>query len=247
MSSAYPTLSEASIERVRSGWATKMNISLDAFSHKGRVLVPREGFSSVIALQLQQLIIVICPSMLEPLLSPLSGTELLDMFTLVHVLKFYSPAPLGTATISYAESNTLRNRSEVGMAAHPALPKEIIDVMSSCTRDEQDESGLEQMPFRFAVQPSNGKATALAGYEVWNGDIAQLGVLTAPQSRGQGFGFAAAAATATAAINANLIPQWRSRIDNEPSRQLGRQLGFVELGRQLALEVKVMPVGGHGV
>lgn len=243
MTSARLTLSDRSIERVRSGWATKINVSLDAFSHKGRLLVPGEGSSSVVALQLQESTIVICPSMLEPLLASLSETELLDMATLMHVLKPYSPDPLGTATISYADSNTLKNRSGAGVA-HSAFPEEIIEVMSCCARDEQDESGLEQMPFQFAVQSSNGKTAALAGYEVWNSDIAQLGVLTAPQSRGQGFGFAAAAAAATAALHTNLIPQWRSRIDNEPSRHLGHQLGFVELGRQLALEVKAIPVGG---
>lgn len=236
MSAVRPTLSESTIERVRSGWATKVGVPSTALTNEGRVIVPREGFSNVIALQLHQTIIVICPPRLEPLLSPLSGAELLDMFTLMQVLKSYNPDPFGTATLSYAERKTLADRHEVLMT-HPAGLEEIIEIMSSCTQDEQNESGLEQMPFRFAAQSSKGKAAALSGYEVWNDDIAQLGALTAPQMRGQGFGFATSVAAATAALHANLIPQWRSRVDNAPSQRLGRQLGFVQLGRQLALAV----------
>ena len=158
------------------------------------------------------------------------------MATLLRVLTTFSAEPLGTATIAYADRNTWVSGSGVG-SAHPASSKEALELMSGCTQDEQDESGLEQMPVQFALQSSEGSTAALSGYEAWNSDIAQLGVLTAPQKRGQGFGFTVAAAAASAALDADLIPQWRCRIDNEPSQLLGHQLGFVHLGYQLALVV----------
>ena len=238
MNAVHLTLSENTIERIESGWATKLKVSPNALSHRGKTVVPRDGFLSVVALQLQASVVVICPPTLVPLLSRLSGIELLDMSTLLRILKRFSPDPIGTATIAYADSNTLASGAGVGVA-HLATAKEVMEVMSGCTQDEQDESGLEQMPFRFAVQSRDGSTAALSGYEPWNRDIAQLGVLTAPQKRGQGFGFTVAVAAASAAMDADLIPQWRSRIDNEPSQRLGHRLGFVHLGHQLALAVSL--------
>ena len=236
MSAVQPPLSENTIERAKSGWKTKLKVSPNALSHRGKTVVPREDFLRIVALQLQESVVVICPPALEPLLSRLSEIELLDMSTLLRVLTTFSPEPLGTATIAYADRNTLVSGPGVG-SAHPASSKEALELMSGCTQDEQDESGLEQMPVQFALQSSDGSTAALSGYEVWNSDIAQLGVLTASQKRGQGFGFTVAAAAASAALDADLIPQWRSRIDNEPSQLLGHQLGFVHLGYQLALAV----------
>ena len=236
MSAVHPPLSENTIERIRSGWATKVKVSPNVLSHLGKTVVPRDGFLSVVALQLQESVVVICPPALEPLLSRLSGIELLDMSTLLRVLAMFSPDPVGTATIAYADSNTLVSGAGVGVA-HLASSKEVMEVMSGCTQDEQDESGLAQMPVQYALQSSDGSTTALSGYEAWNNDIAQLGVLTAPQKRGQGFGFTVAMAAASAAMDADLIPQWRSRIDNDPSQRLGHRLGFVHLGHQLALAV----------
>ncbi len=238
MSAGQPKISDNTIRRLKSGWAIELKFSEDAFLEKSRVLIPREDLLSVTTLQFQQSIIVVCPPQLEQLLRPLTETQLLDIRILEQILKPYQPIPIGTATISYAERGTLAEQSRE-INARSARPEEVIEIMSHCTPDEQEESGLDQMPFRFASQSSNGKTAALSGYEIWNPHMAHVGVLTEPQMRGQGFGFAAAAMSAAAALDSDLIPQWRCRVDNTASQRLGYQLGFMKLGVQLALEVSL--------
>lgn len=234
MNLVNPNLSDTTILRVKDGWAARMQCSPDVFRGHNVIIVPREGSSTVIALNLLGSIVVTCPPKLEPLLSPLSPSEVMEMTVLLHILARFDPDPFGTASISYTEGGSLGARVEKSLA-HSATVEEFKEVMGDATQAEQEESGLIEMPFRFAVQSNQGRPAALAGYEVWNSDLAQVGVLTAAKQRGQGHGFIVSAAAATAAIHAGLVPQWRCRIDNAPSQRLGLQLGFVPLGRQLGL------------
>lgn len=236
MSAAHLGLSSKTIERVRSGWVSKLGLPTHVLSNDGVVLVPHADSSTVVALQLQESVVVICPPRLEPLLSQLSKIELLNMTTLMQVLQSHKPDPIGTAAISYAENDILAGRPGT-VKVHPADPEDVKAIMSGCTVEEQDESGLGQMPFRFALQSNDGIPAALSGYEVWNNDIAQLGVLTSTQMRRQGLGLAVAEMAISEAFKSNLIPQWRNRLDNRASLQLRRQLGFVQLGLQLAVSV----------
>lgn len=77
---------------------------------------------------------------------------------------------------------------------------------------------------------------AAAGYRAWPSDTAHLSVLTAPAERGRGLARAVATAVA-AALQADLLPQWRSR--PEASRRVARALGFRELGAQLSIRLMV--------
>ena len=229
-----PSISDSTIMRVRAGWAARMQCSPDVLRSTNMIVVPRQGSRTVIALNLLGSVVVTCPPILEPLLSPLSSAEVMDMTVLLHILARFNPDPFGTATISYTDSGTFANGAEIS-TVHSSNIEEFDEVMGGATQSEQEECGLTEMLFRFTVQSDDGRPAAIAGYEVWNSDLAQVGVLTSAEKRGQGYGFIVSAAAASAAINADLIPQWRCRIDNEPSQRLGRQLGFLPLGRQLGL------------
>jgi hypothetical protein len=238
MTAAHLALSGQTKERIRAGWASELQVPIAALTCENRSIVPREGLTVVISLQLENSTVVVCPPILEPILSNLSNDELLDMVTLKYILKSFDPNPIGTANISYADHNTLVTRAGL-VKAHQSGPDEISNILTKCSDLEQLESGLSKMPFHFSVESPSGKSVSLSGFEDWYGEIAQLGVLTIPQERGRGYGFIVASAAAFAALEQNLIPQWRSRIDNIPSKQLGLQLGFNHLGLQLALEVSV--------
>lgn len=238
MNPVHPALSGQTIERIRAGWASELQVPLAAFAGENRSIVPREDLTVVISLLLQNSTVVVCPPILEPILSNLSNDELLDMVTLTNILKSFDPKPIGTANISYADHNTLVTRAGL-VKAHQSGLDEISNILNECSDLEQLESGLGKMPFHFSVESPSGESVSLSGYEDWNGEIAQLGVLTIPKERGRGFGFIVASAAAFASLEHNLIPQWRSRVDNIPSKQLGLQLGFHQLGMQLALEVTI--------
>jgi predicted GNAT family acetyltransferase len=115
-------------------------------------------------------------------------------------------------------------------AGHPDLRR------LEATAGEADarEAGLgEAASPVFAVH--DGQAVmAAAGYGVWAGQAAHIGVLTAPARRGHGLAKAAGSAAAAHALAAGLLPQWRARVP--ASRRVAAALGFRELGVQLSFE-----------
>jgi predicted GNAT family acetyltransferase len=77
--------------------------------------------------------------------------------------------------------------------------------------------------------------TAGAGYDEWQGILGHLGVLTPPEQRRSGRGTTAAALALNDALDAGLVPQWRTRVENVAARRVARRLGFVEVGAQTSV------------
>lgn len=87
------------------------------------------------------------------------------------------------------------------------------------------------------VTRSSGDPLAGAGYVVWADRLAHMGVLTSPHARGRGYGVLAAAVGTNAALDAGLVPQWRSRWDNEASKRVAQVLGYELVGTQTTVFV----------
>jgi GNAT superfamily N-acetyltransferase len=92
---------------------------------------------------------------------------------------------------------------------------------------------------RFGAHDDDGNLAAIASYEVWGGDIAHVSVVTHPRRRGAGYGRAAAALAVRHAVEAGLLPQYRTLRSNAAAVRLGAQLGFVEYG--VSVQVKLTP------
>lgn len=78
---------------------------------------------------------------------------------------------------------------------------------------------------------------AAAGYEIWDEGIAHVGLAVAAGARGQGLGAGVATAAVERALSVGLVPQWRSAAENAASESVGRRLGFVPLGEQVAVDL----------
>ena len=78
---------------------------------------------------------------------------------------------------------------------------------------------------------------AAAGYRPWLDRIAHIGVVTRTGFRGQGLAKVVSAAAAAHAQAGGLVPQWRAREDNTPSRAVAVALGFTELGVQVSFRL----------
>jgi GNAT superfamily N-acetyltransferase len=86
-------------------------------------------------------------------------------------------------------------------------------------------SGLEpEQPIAGYVV--DGELLAAAGYKVWGGDIAHIGVVTRPDNRGRGHARACVREIAHRAIAGGLIAQYQTLYTNEPAMTVGRALGF---------------------
>jgi len=236
MSAIASPLLNATNDQVKVGWAERLQLPTSTFNLSDISLVPKDGSKDLVVVQVQDSAVAVCPPALIPFLSPLSQIELLDLETLLQIPIDFQPNPNGIATIGYSDAATISD-SSVSNHVRVACADQVVELLSSCVPEEQEESGIGTMPHLFGAQSDDGKTGAIAGYEVRNSKIAHMGILTMPSHRGKGFAFSAALAAAQAALETGLIPQWRCRIGNESSYRLSQQLGFHELGRQLAIDL----------
>lgn len=229
-------LLDLSLHQVREAWSDRLEIDISTLQNPGLRLISRESSYGLTALKFFNSIVAICQPSLLPTLSLLSPADLFDMPILLEALSKHKTNPIGIASISYADETTLREASHFKPARHSNLP-EVESILSSCTDEEQEESAIAAMPLHFVIDSSDGTAGAVAGYEVWNDKIAQLGILCKPKHRGQGLASSAAHEAAEHALSIGLIPQWRCRLGNASSYRVSQKLGFHEVGLQLAIDV----------
>lgn len=220
---------------VARGWADRLGVPPEWLERPGTRTFTRHGLTAVVALRLGDATVAVAPPDAVPALDRLSGAQLLDPATMLSALAAFAPRLLGAATLAYADGATLRQPS--APAARAASAAEVADLVASGPADEAAESGVADMVDRLAVTAPDGTCAAVAGYQPWGDAIANVGVLTRPALRGRGLGRAVAAAASHRAIEQGLVPQWRCRVGNDASARLGASLGFVVVGRQLALEV----------
>lgn len=149
-------------------------------------------------------------------------------------------AVIGPAAIAYADDGTFRPASSdadvrpLGDADGAALD----GLRRAVTEEEWAHGGgdYEGTPLFGAF--ADGALAARAGYEVWDGRIAHLGVVTHPAHRGRGRGAAAFARATRAALDAGLIAQHRALTSNTNSMRIARRLGFAPYATSLAVRLR---------
>lgn len=147
------------------------------------------------------------------------------------IAPFKSAKVVGPAFIGYGTSGSLnlswaeraRHLSSADALAVEALRRE-------CTAEEWEHGGGRAGdPCRFGAVGSDNRLCSLASYVTW-GRLAHISAITRPASRGHGYGRPVVALAAKHAIEAGLIPQYRTLASNGPSMQLAQRLGFQEYG-----------------
>jgi predicted GNAT family acetyltransferase len=101
-------------------------------------------------------------------------------------------------------------------------------------------SGLE-----FGEQPiagliCDGEIVAAAGYEIWGGEIAHIGVVTHPRHRGNGLGRTVVSAIAMHGLEKGLLLQYRTLYSNVPSMRIAKSLAFEEYGATIYVRGRVI-------
>jgi RimJ/RimL family protein N-acetyltransferase len=140
---------------------------------------------------------------------------------------------LGPATLAYLDGRDHRPAGATAAVEEIAgNHADLAAFLASVPTDEAAESGLAGISSSAFVVRSGTRVVAASGYRRWPGEVAHLGVLTAPDHRGRGFARAVASAAVADGLANRLLPQWRARI--EPSRRVARALGFRQLGSQLS-------------
>jgi GNAT superfamily N-acetyltransferase len=143
----------------------------------------------------------------------------------------------GPAVLAYADAGCFRPQKGPGVATVGAGDAGVVGLAAASGGDDADESSITEMTSPVSVIRADGRVVAAAGYEVWGGEVAQVGVLTDPRYRGRGLGTAVAGAAVARAVGAGLVAQWRARAAIVGSRRISRTLGFVDVGWQLAVRL----------
>lgn len=229
MESLPGAISASARARILSTWIEALHASVPAVPHEA-TFVERADFDAIVAVEIDGMLLVCAPPAALDIVRRARRETLLDAEAVARLFPGVAD-PIGTADLLFTERRPRRG-DHVATAAEVA---DVTAVRGDVSAAEWEESGVGEMGRRWVVTASDGQPAAIAGFEPWRSEIAQLGIVSATHNRRAGYAYSVAAAAAGAALDAGLIAQWRSRQGNGPSLQLARRLGFVQLGVQAAV------------
>jgi hypothetical protein len=147
---------------------------------------------------------------------------------------------IGPTFIGYATADTFKSKIVAGTRPlTDADSNAIATLRIACGGEEWDHGGSELGPGPiFGAFDKTGRLAAFAGYEVWNGQIAHISIVSAPDRRTRGFGASAVSLAAEHALQAGLLPQYRTLKSNGPSMGMAKKLGFQEYGYSLYVKLR---------
>ncbi|MHA7222131.1 GNAT family N-acetyltransferase [Arthrobacter sp. RHLT1-20] len=166
----------------------------------------------------------------------LPDEELAQHVTLLTITRSHGGHGHGAAALFFADDLPLRQPSEELTVSHGN--PEAIELEAACPPDDVNEVGLSELEHRFTimhVEDGRRSPVACAAYTEWEGILAHMGVLVAPDWRRRGLGSLAASIAAHEALASGLTLQWRAEVSNKGSLAIARSLGFAAGGIQTSV------------
>jgi hypothetical protein len=217
---------------VRLGWARFLGLPDDALE-PGNGLQPTlwvDSADTVMVLRLWDRHVLVGPEWLQQRMLGVHPLQLEDESVLLRCCEGHRARLTGQVVLGFTD----RYAELDGLGAVPVADEApaVAALERACPPDDVTEVGLATMGRVFVTLDDRDQPTAGAGYDEWQGILGHLGVLTPPEQRRSGRGTTAAALALNDALDAGLVPQWRTRVDNVAARRMARRLGFVEVGAQ---------------
>lgn len=242
------SLTEQTRQIVKLAWCRMLDLAdtdLDLGDPRVRVEAVAEDAAAVTFVRLFDRTVLFGPAEVIGEARRFSDEELSRERTLLTLVRAHHTGAraLGAAHLLYCEEPPqIRPRADVAVSFEP---EHVTGLMAACPADDVAASGLAEAAWAAALvedRPTPGAAggaeggedhaLAAAGREVWQEMIAQIGVLTHPDRRGQGHGRYIASVAVEEAFVDGLVPQWRAAMDAESSHRAAIRLGFSEAGSQ---------------
>ncbi|PVZ61030.1 GNAT family N-acetyltransferase [Arthrobacter sp. H-02-3] len=232
------TLEPGSAEIVQLAWARRLGFDDGAFAAAAGERLTRadESARSVQFVRLFGNSALVGPQWALDAAAGLADEELAQHVTLLTITRGHGGHGLGAAALFFADDLPLQQPSEELTVSHGN--PEAIELETFCPPDDVNEVGLAGLEHRFTVMHvEDGRRTPVAcgAYGEWEGLLAHMGVLVAPEWRRRGLGKLAASIAAHEALAAGLTLQWRSEVSNKGSLALARSLGFSAGGIQTSV------------
>ena len=232
------TLEPGSVDIIQLAWARRLGLDDGAFAAAAGVRMTRadDAARTVEFVRLFGNSALVGPQWALDAAVGLSDEELAQHVTLLTITRGHGGHGLGAAALFFADDLPLQQPSEELTVSHGN--PEAIELETFCPPDDVNEVGLAGLAHRFTVlHLEDGRRTPVAcgAYAEWEGLLAHLGVLVAPEWRRRGLGKLAASIAAHEALAAGLTLQWRSEVSNKGSLALARSLGFSAGGIQTSV------------
>jgi GNAT superfamily N-acetyltransferase len=240
------TLAQSTLEHVDRYWTTFFACPRSALhSHQTHVL-PHAGigdYHGVFMLVRDDSVLAsVPPALLEgmrPRLEHVTAAEALDTTRLLAILGPQVERCIGPAFVGYADVQTfrpLRTNAARLLDEHDAPALERLRAACDPVAWEHGGSKLGTHPLAGIVV--HRELAALAGYEVWDAQIAHSAVVTHPTHRGKGRGRAVVSQITAEALRRGLVPQYRTLGSNTPAMAIAQALGFVPYAHSMAVRLK---------
>lgn len=157
--------------------------------------------------------------------------DLASIRTLLELCAGRHGRAIGHATLAYTDTYVPVPSFDQVVSREPEAVAALENV---CPPDDVLEVGLTEMVETFVLVDEYAPQVALAGsgYLEWERILGHVGVLTDPAHRGAGLATAVGAVATNDALDAGLVPQWRTRVGNAASRRVAAALGYTEVGSQ---------------
>lgn len=235
--------SDEGVRKIDAFWAEVVGCLPEDFYKTGVGVTERKASADLYAhvfLRLDRLQVDCSPSLYEEVRSAVQGRAMEDVFEPAfwraalgaHVERILGPTYLGYKDV--AEEVPIDPRVRLlGMDEGAILDQ----LRHGVTSQEWEHSGLEEgQP--IAGYFLDGALVAAAGYEVWGGTLAHIGLTTHAGFRSRGYGRACVRSITDEAIKSGLVTQYQTFFANESSIAVARALEFEEYGQRMFVRCK---------
>jgi len=162
-----------------------------------------------------------------------------DLSALIEILDDDVEHVVGAARLAYTDETTFRPVATGSVTGVGDDDARLAELRAASDRSEWSEASADEAcEARYGVVDDDS-LLAVATLQSWNDVLGHVSVFTADHARRRGLASRVGTAAVTRALTLGLVPQWRSRIGNDASARVADQLGFVALGRQMTVRVKL--------
>ena len=196
----------------------------------GRVLHTRPEGEVLSVVRLGAQTLVVGPAWAVQAADSLPDDDICRVSALLQVTADHGGRALGEAALAYTDDYI--SEPDLESAVVTDDEQAVLDLERACPPDDVTEVGLTELTARFVLLGPGDAPLAGAGFDLWSGIIAQMGVLTARDSRRSGHGHRIAALATNAALDEGLIPQWRIPVDHDSAGAMAAGLGYQTLGHE---------------
>ncbi len=245
MNHALPRLSVQTIATIDRYWASSLGCPPGYLHGNGTHILPlppADDYWGIFIFRRGGAVVITVPAALqttlEPALRRIRAADLDDEAAVRALVEHPIDRIVGPAYLGYADEGTFLPMPDPEtrlLQAADAAAVERLRAACSPTDWEHGGSAVGQQPAvgRFLA----GELVALASWEVWDGTIAHIYVITHPAHRRRGYGKAVVSAIAAEALARGLVPQYRTLERNLPSVGIALALGFRQYATTLAIRL----------